>query len=317
MLRYWLLALLFYLGTFTPLQARTYDDIVASGQITIAVYRDFPPYSFLSQSGEPQGLDVWLASLIAEQMGLKLKLLWMTAGERSDDDLRNYLWKGLNLTSDDGRRLKADVMLRVPYDREWQLMRDDVGELAHGQVYMFAPYQTEQWKVAFDPGKIAQIETLALFQYEPIGVVEDSLPQFYFTSASDRFRQQTHTYPNLQLAFSGLITKKLTAIMGMGGQIDWLIHTQANTTQASTNPAIQSSDRLYPMLGKPKWEIGIAVHESNRQLAYVLEDITSNAVTSGQIAHWATSLGMHWQAPEQYRDLATPANAAEQTTPPK
>ena len=76
----------------SQVQARTYDDMLASGVLKVAVYENFPPYSFL-QNGEARGVDVDLARRLAEGLGLKAELLWVSPGEKLDDDLRNFIWK--------------------------------------------------------------------------------------------------------------------------------------------------------------------------------------------------------------------------------
>ena len=43
-------------------QARKYDDVIQSKYIEFAVYRDFPPYSFL-KDGKPAGIDVDMHSV--------------------------------------------------------------------------------------------------------------------------------------------------------------------------------------------------------------------------------------------------------------
>lgn len=95
-------------------KVRAFDDIIESGVLKVAMYEKFPPYSYL-HDGEPRGVDVELARKLAEGLGLKLQVLWVTPDETLDDDLRNFIWKGHYLRPD----VLADVMLRVPYDREF------------------------------------------------------------------------------------------------------------------------------------------------------------------------------------------------------
>lgn len=96
------------LGT-AQAQVRAFDDIVASGVLKVAVYEDFPPYSFRAD-GQARGVDVELAQKLADSQGLALELLWVAPGEKLEDDLRNFVWKGHYLRPD----VLADVMLRVP-----------------------------------------------------------------------------------------------------------------------------------------------------------------------------------------------------------
>jgi polar amino acid transport system substrate-binding protein len=152
--------------------SRSYDDIIESNEIVIAVYNDFRPFSY-AENGKEKGIDVDLAHVIAKQLGVKLRLRWMTADETVDDDLRNNIWKGHFLN-----RTVADLMLRVPYDKDYSLLRDDIGELVHQHVHMFAPFHAESWQVVYDSKKIESVETMAVFQYHDIGVEVDSIPQF-------------------------------------------------------------------------------------------------------------------------------------------
>ena len=111
--------------------ARPFDDIIQTNFFTVAVYRDFVPFSF-QENGKDLGIDVDIAKHIAQQLGVELKLKWATADESVEDDLRNNIWKGHFLD-----RTVADLMLRVPYDKKYSLKRDDIGELVNGQVHIF------------------------------------------------------------------------------------------------------------------------------------------------------------------------------------
>lgn len=275
--------------------ARSMDDIVDSGYIKVAFYRDFPPYSFIEGETE-KGIDVELARAIAEALDVELRFLWMTADETAEDDMRNYLWKGLNLHTNDGTRVKADVMMRVPYDRKWQLKRDDLGLPAHERVYMFAPYQTERWRVAFDASKNAQIETVAMFQYIPVGVEIDTVPQFYFATAfGGRFRQNTKTYNSLQLAFDALNTEEVHAVMGLGGQVQWM--------KNRSGELIKLSDTHFPTLGILRWDIGMAVQADYRQLSYALEDVVIATLSDGRMQAWCLAMTIDCPIPELYKEL--------------
>lgn len=88
------LTLLLVLLPWGQASARPFDELMASGFVRIAVYKDFPPYSFINDAGEPAGVDVEIARLIADEMGLELDLFWMLPDEDLSDDLRNYLWRG-------------------------------------------------------------------------------------------------------------------------------------------------------------------------------------------------------------------------------
>ena len=270
---------------------RPYDDIVASGVLKVAVYDDFPPYSF-RRDGQPRGVDVELAQKLAEGQGLRLELLWVSAGEKLDDDLRNFIWKGHYLRPG----VLADVMLRVPYDRQYSLKRNDVGELVNEQVAMFGPYQRERWQVAFDSRRLKEVPSVAVFAYNSVGVEEDSVPAFYFNSVfGGRMRGNAHHYPNPPLAFAAMRKGEVDAVMAMRGEIDWLVHEAGD-------PQLKEAANAYPEMGRQEWEIGMAVHEKNRQLAYALEDTLEQLIGSGELAAIYARYGLHYDLPEQYQD---------------
>lgn len=56
--------------------------ITADNQIRIAVPTDYPPYGFVGIDMQPQGLDVDMAKLIAEKMGVGLELVPVTSANR-------------------------------------------------------------------------------------------------------------------------------------------------------------------------------------------------------------------------------------------
>ena len=52
-------------------QVRTYDEMIAAGELKVAVYKDFAPYSF-EDAGQPRGVDVELADALAKALGVKV-----------------------------------------------------------------------------------------------------------------------------------------------------------------------------------------------------------------------------------------------------
>ena len=271
--------------------ARTYDEIIESGFISVGVYKNFPPYSWL-EDGKPAGIDIHMAEQIAKGLGLKLKVHWITPDENLEDDLRNNVWKGHYLGGG-----VADVMLRVPYDREYSLLRDDIGEPLHEMVVMTAPYQNERWQIAFDSDKLDKVTTVALFQYHPIGVEIDSLPAFYMTSAfNGRFRNNTKHFKTTLMAFNAMTEGEVDAVMGTLSSISWL---QGNTADKS----IRLAENGFPMMGKQTWDIGIAIKHTNRQLGYAVGDIIEELVLSGQLKQWFDENHIVYGLPEFYRDV--------------
>ena len=268
--------------------SRSYDDIIESKEITIAVYSDFIPFSY-QEEGQAKGIDVEVAKHIAKQLGVSLRFRWVTADENVEDDLRNNLWKGHYL-----KRSVADLMLRVPYDKEYSELRDDIGERVHEQVHMFAPYHTESWKIVFNTKKIDEVSTMAVFQYHDIGVEVDSIPQFYLISAfNGRMSKRTKQFPSLALAISALDEQKVDAVMGLRSQVSHYQHQLESST-------FQLASNAFPMLGKQQWDIGMAVKSDYRQLGYAVGDIVEAMIRQGQMKTIFDQYNAVYQVPNLY-----------------
>ena len=63
-------------------QARTLDEIVESGTLTIGVFSDKKPFGYVDENGEYQGYDVYLARRLAEDLGVELELVSVDAPNR-------------------------------------------------------------------------------------------------------------------------------------------------------------------------------------------------------------------------------------------
>lgn len=279
-------------------QARYYDDVISSGYIKIGVYRDFAPYSFI-QDGKPAGIDVEVGKAIAKELGVDFKVHWMIPDENLEDDLRNNVWKGHYLDKNEENPLAlkniADVMMRVPYDRDFSYKIDGYGLAINDMVVMFGPYQRESWQVVYDSTKLDNVSTVAVFQYHPIGVEIDSLPAMYLTSAfGGRMRDKTHHYPNAAAAFTGMESGKVDAVMAMRAEIDWLV-SKSDATR------YKLGENGYPMMGKQKWDIGMAVKHTYRQLGYAVGDVVEKMVKNGKMADIFARYNLRYETPELYQ----------------
>lgn len=271
---------------------RTYDIILESGYLKVGMYENFPPYSY-EVDGEPQGIDVALGRRIAQEMGVEFKVHWIVPDENLGDDLRNNVWKGHYLAK---RRL-ADVMLRVPYDKTYAYMQDSTGEYINEQVVLFGPYQQETWQIAFDPARLDSVETVAVFQYNRIGVEIDTLPDFYLTSAlAGRMREQVRHFKTVEEAFQAMRDGEVSAVMGMRSEID---HELAK----AGNSKFQAASNGFPGIGKQVWDVGLAIKHTHRQLGYALEAIVDKLVKSGEMNELMAGLNLRYSVPGYYRNF--------------
>jgi ABC-type amino acid transport substrate-binding protein len=268
---------------------RPYDTVIESGYLKVGMYENFPPYSY-EVDGVAKGIDADVGRRVAEELGVEFRPHWIVPDENLGDDLRNNVWKGHYL---DKKRL-ADVMLRVPYDKQFAYMQDSTGEYMNEQVVLFAPYQMETWQIGFNPGKLDDVTTIGLFQYHPIGVETDTLPDFYLSSAfGGRLRSQVRHYPNVADAFEAMEAGDVSAVMGTRAEIDHELGLRPDS-------GFKAASNGFPGVGKQVWDVGMAVKHTHRQLGYAIEAIVDEMVRSGEMQTLFTRNGLRYSIPGYY-----------------
>lgn len=274
-----------------PLE-RPYDVVIESGFLKVGTYENFPPYSYL-EDDEPTGVDIDIGRRIAEELGVEFQAHWIVPDENLSDDLRNNVWKGHYLA----KRRIADIMMRVPYDKKYAYMQDSTGEYMNEQVVLFGPYQQEQWQIAYNPDKIQEVTTIALFQYHPIGVEIDTLPDFYLSSTfQGRLRENVKHYTNVRTAFNAMEAGEVSAVMGMRSEVDLELHKRPDSGfVAATNG--------FPTIGKQVWDVGLAVKHTHRQLGYAIEAIVDGMVRNGEIEAIFARHGLRYSMPAFYDEI--------------
>lgn len=283
------LGLLLFVVFAEPAQARSYEDIIKSGYIEVAVYRDFPPYSYL-QDGQAAGIDIELGKLIAKKLGVEPRWFWVTADENLEDDLRNAIWKGHVL---DVEKKKADIMLRVPYDREFAYGMDGYGLPRNELVHMFGPYHQESWAIARDRAKTRDIRNLAIFQYQQIAVEIDSLPDTYLSATfAGRLQKNIVHFRTLDESVEAFKQGEVAAVAGIRTRLLWAL--------ADTEKPDVTSDGL-EMLARKQWDIGIAVKQDYRELANEIDMAIEAWVKDGTLRSLFESYHGEYVAPSLYQ----------------
>lgn len=278
--------------------ARSYDEVIAAGVITIAVYSDFPPYSYL-QDGIAKGIDIELGQQIAQDLGVSVEWFWLTADENLEDDLRNAVWKGHYL-----HRKVADLMLRVPYDRDFAFMIDSYGEMKNEQVVMLAPYHTERWTVARNRQALPQLSNLAPFQYHRIGVETDTVPDLTLTSSfGGRLRDNVVHFLSPFAALDEFQQQKIDAVAGMRAQLEWGVQQLAPSSPALD---IAIDDSSLVQWSRRAWDIGIAIKSSYRQLGYAVEASIEQRVKNGSMQQLFARYHLSYELPSLYIDSPQP-----------
>lgn len=249
-----------------------FDDIRASGRLRVAVYKDFPPFSF-EKDGVLQGIDVDLAKRIGQKIELEIEFMQLTATEDVDGDLRNAIWKGHYLGGG-----TADLMLHVPNDQDFAIRN-------HNAV-LFAPYWQEQLAWAAPDG--APASSWDIRTEERIGVENDSLADLYLSALQGgRLRDHIVHFPNTLSAVQALKAEEVDGVFAPQAELSWALHTSG----LDIAPRVIQT----PGLIKARWNLGMATKESLRDLTWVVGDSVEQLRQAGELATIFERYHSHYQ----------------------
>lgn len=268
------------LTTALPARADEPDDRLArikqAGRLRVAVYNDFPPYSF-----DGKGIDVELGRALAERLGVQPEISWFNADEDMNDDLRNMVWKGHYLGTQ-----PADVMLHVPLDRHFAQQND--------KVRIFAPYHVETLALARIPSRVPEPSgsaavALDVFTREKIGVeMASGSDAFLLGVLNGRLRDNVVHYRSVALAAAGLRAGEVAAVMAPRAELE----------------AALASDRAYPLspvrmpeLRTSHWPLAMAVKSADGTLAEALAAALVGLQQDGTVARIYQRYGITHQLP--------------------
>ncbi|MFS8039568.1 substrate-binding periplasmic protein [Xanthobacter sp. AM11] len=258
-----------------PAAARPLDDVLSSGTLVIAVYRNFAPWSF-EESGTLTGIDVEIGRLLAEHLHVAPKFLARMPGEDVDSDLRANVWRG-----DIVDRVMADVMLHVPVDKELGLRND--------MVVICCAYEQERMAVVVDPEAVPAV-SFGAFRNRKIAVEGGStadllLSALYNGAISDNVRRAT----SFEAAVAQFSSGEVPALMATRAQVEW----------AAAKAGRRVSVEEWPLLGvvKTSWPVGLATRVDAHDLAYALEDALTEAAKDGRLAAIHARFNVTWQPP--------------------
>lgn len=255
------------------------DRVTQRGVLEVAVYADFPPFSYRDKEGRPAGIDVDLARALAERLGVAAGIRSVGAGESVEDDLRNNVWKGHYLGGG-----VADLMLHVPYDEAFGERNDKVA--------LIAPYCREQIVVAVPAGHPGAEAPLDLFTREKVGVELDTLVDFYLLAAQDgAMREQVVHFRNPGEAVAALRRGELTGVAGPRSEIEAALG--ADRAAYAVGPIQMPGLRL------SGWDLGGAVKRDHRELAQAIERAMVAVRDSGEVERIFQRHGASYQLPSR------------------
>lgn len=237
------------------------DEIQARGYVEIGAYTDFAPWSFI-KDGKPAGIDIEIGKLIAADLGVEARFNLLAADENVDADLRNMIIRGPVV----GGKI-SNIMMHVPYSFEFQCRNE--------AVVMTGLYHQEQVAIAYRKDAYAdgKLPVPAYFRFDPVGVENDSLSDFYLTSFNKGMLVPMIThYPTINAAMDGMKKAEVKAVMGQLAQLEFL----KNESIGVHTPPLAG-------LATGKWPIGVAVRFNWRSLGYAVDDAINAGLKDGRI----------------------------------
>lgn len=251
------------------------DEIQERGFIEIGVYADFAPWSFL-ENGKPAGVDIEIAKLVAADFGVEARFNILPADENVDADLRNMIVRGPVI----GGKV-SNLMMHVPYSFDFQCRNE--------AVVINGLYHQEQIAIAYRKDAYAdgKFPVPAYFRFDPVGVENDSLADFYLTSVNNGMLSPMMTrYPTISAAMGGMKKGEVKAVMGPLSQLEFL---KDETIGVHTPPLVG--------LSTGTWSVGLAVRFNWRPLSYAADDAITAALQDGRIQAVFDSYGLTHTVP--------------------
>lgn len=266
-----IIATVLLLAAAVAASAHDLAEIRKRGAITVAVYKDFPP--FFDQG---KGISVDIAEALAAKLGVRLSLLPFDADENVDDDLRNMVWKGHYMGYG-----PADVMLHVPVDRAF-MQRND-------KVKIFAPYFREKIEVVRDVKRLPELKSIDALRDQPVGVEGATLAHTLLLGAEGgRLRENVRHFRTTAAALEELRAGRLAAVMGLHSELE---------SGIKGTPGFDIGDAVLPGLPPGGWALGLAVKAENEDLARALQQAINELNGDGGIARIFEKHGVKRLAP--------------------
>lgn len=264
--------------------ARPFDDVIASGVLRVALYRDNAPFSD-DPGGKPVGIDVDLARKIAAKLGVRPEIRIVEASENVDGDFRLNVWRG-----DFAGSGLADLMLHVPADKMLAVRNE--------QVFFTIPYFEQRLSIAYRRGSVENgfqdVEDIkgrtvavegtspvdALLGFASGGIYRDGLRHFrnFGEAAKAFFDREADFLAGSRAAVEGEIFK-----LGKSGAETFEIKDLAGTG-----------------LVKARWEICGAVRTDSRDLGYRIGEAMTALAASGDMAELFAAHGASYSPPSGY-----------------
>jgi polar amino acid transport system substrate-binding protein len=264
--------------------ARPFDDVVASGILRVALYAENPPFSEVID-GSPVGIDVDLARVVAERLGLEIKITIVDAAENVDGDLRMNLTRG-----DLAGSGVSDLLLHVPHDVDLALRNN--------LVFTTTPYFQQKLGWIHDSRFVHQLTTLQDITSFRVAVEGTSAIDTILMLAEDgRYRNCLSHFRTFSEAFDAYRRGEIPILAGHRSSIEaarrrFGLETSYNIISELELPGISGI--------KSQWDLCGAVSSGSRDLAYKVGSEFGAVSTDGTLERICLSYGVTLTRPEGY-----------------
>ncbi len=253
-----------------------FDSIRSKGGLRVAVYKNFPPYSY-AEKGKIVGIDVDIAKAIASKLELDALIWSVGADENMEDDLRNIVWKGHYLGGG-----TADFMMHVPFDKEFAKEND--------KVVIFSPYANESVVVVRHKARAEKEALMQTFMRGKIGVELDTMPDFYLTSSNrGMYRNSVKHFMTVEEAVSAFTKGEVQSVVAPKAQIEAGLGADRS---AYTFSPLSVSGRI-----RSEWSLGIAVKEGRDELLEAVKSAFKELKGAGKIEEIYAKYSVSYEKP--------------------
>lgn len=253
-----------------------FDTILDRGFLTFAVYKDFAPFSWMD-GGQPKGIDIEIARIIADDIGVEARFNFVAADENVDADLRNQIWKGPLI----GGQV-SNIMMHVPYSKDLQCRNELV--VLNGQYFnetLATAYRIDVFPD--DP------PTTPYYRFHKVGVENHTISDFYLSNFNGgMLLSNVRHYASHEDAFAAMGTGEVDAVMGVKTILEHL--DQSDDIAVATPPLVN--------FALDTWTLGIAVRHNFRELSYAADYAIADALADGRIAAIFAKYGVSHAAPD-------------------
>ena len=251
----------------------------ARGSLSVAMYNDFPPWSYKGEGNKPSGVDVDLGKALAEKLGVSFQPRLFTADESMSDDLRNNVWKGHYMGGG-----VADVMLHVPADKQFAEKEDKAD--------FFGAYFHEVVSVVYHPDKLEAFENPMALTGHKVGVEVDSISDYYMSGAfNGRLRTAAVRKPSLKDAVLAFKAGEVDAVMAPRGELQGLLKSEGLSDLAFKEQQLVGMFRT-------SWDVGMAVKaDDSKTLRDALAKALDELRAEGKLAAIFAAHGIDYVAP--------------------